>query len=98
HHGGRYGGRRHRALHRLLPRPGSAAMIGESIYAVGVAWLRPPGAEMPTGAAREPRGAVLYCDICRRWGAAGTTHICWRNWRVRLSDLLLDRPRDGRSR
>jgi len=72
-------------------------MIGESIYSVGIACLRAPGAANDNGVPL-PRGSVLYCDICRRWGTAGTTHICWRNWRVRLSDLLLDLTRDGRAR
>jgi hypothetical protein len=72
-------------------------VIAESIYSVALACLRAPGTASD-GAPPLPRGSVLYCDICRRWGLAGTTHVCWRNWRVRLSDLLLDLTSDSRAR
>jgi hypothetical protein len=65
-------------------------MIHEAIYSVGVAALRPRANGVPGLAAAAARASVLYCDICRRWGTAGTTHVCWRNWRVRLSDLLVE--------
>jgi len=70
-------------------------MIGDLIYSVEVAIVRCPGDGRGAGPTEEPI-VVRYCDICRRWGAAGTTHMCWRNWRQRLSDLLLDLSRDGR--
>jgi hypothetical protein len=74
-------------------------MIGELIYSVEVAIVRCPGdgedgASM--GAPVEKATTIRYCDICRRWGATGSTHICWRNWRPRLSDLLMELTRDGR--
>ena len=73
-------------------------MIGELIYSVEVAIVRCPGdgeAAPTPGRSRQPT-TVRYCDICRRWGAIGTTHMCWRNWRPRLSDLLMEMTRDGR--
>lgn len=70
-------------------------MTGELIYSVEVAIVRCPG-DGEDGAPAELPVTVRYCDICRRWGASGSTHICWRNWRPRLSDLLLDLARDGR--
>jgi hypothetical protein len=73
-------------------------MIGELTYSVEVTIVRCPG-DGEGGAAPGPvetPAMVRYCDICRRWGAAGTTHMCWRNWRRRLSDLLMQMARDGR--
>jgi hypothetical protein len=73
-------------------------MIGELIYSVEVAIIRCPG-DGPDGVAPAPVEqpvTVRYCDICRRWGAVGSTHICWRNWRQRLSDLLMDLAREVR--
>ena len=73
-------------------------MIGDLVYSVEVAIVRCPAAGAGganTGPVEEPV-TVRYCDICRRWGAAGTTHMCWRNWRRRLSDLLMHMTRDGR--
>ena len=70
-------------------------MIGEQIYSVEVAIVRCPG-DGEDGAPAERPVTVRYCDICRRWGASGSTHMCWRNWRSRLSDLLMDLARDGR--
>jgi hypothetical protein len=73
-------------------------MTGELLYSVEVAITRCPG-EGEGGANPGPTEKpviVRYCDICRRWGAAGTTHTCWRNWRQRLSDLLIEMTRDGR--
>ena len=69
-------------------------MIGELVYSVEVAIVRCPG-DGEGGAPAEKPVTVRYCDICRRWGASGSTHICWRNWRPRLSDLLLELARDG---
>jgi len=74
-------------------------MIGEQIYSVEVAIVRCPGDGEdggPLGAPVEKPTTVRYCDVCRRWGLVGSTHMCWRNWRGRLSDLLLDLTRDGR--
>jgi hypothetical protein len=73
-------------------------MILELIYSVEVAIVRCPGdseAGSEPGPVEKPL-TVRYCDICRRWGATGTTHMCWRNWRRRLSDLLLELTREGR--
>lgn len=70
-------------------------MIGDLIYSVEVAIVRCPGDGADGGPVEKPI-TVRYCDICRRWGESGSTHLCWRNWRQRLSDLLLDLTRDGR--
>ena len=70
-------------------------MIGELIYSVEVAIVRCPG-DRDQGATAEKPTTVRNCDICRRWGPMGTTHMCWRNWHKRLSDLLIDLTRDGR--
>ena len=73
-------------------------MIGELIYSVEVAIVRCPG-DGEAGAAAGPVETpvtVRYCDICRCWGATGTTHICWRNWRPRLAALLMEMARAGR--
>jgi hypothetical protein len=35
-------------------------------------------------------GPLLYCDECRSWGEPGTTHLCGKNWRPRLTDVLAD--------
>lgn len=73
-------------------------MIGELLYSIEVAIVRCPGdrdAETQAGP-RETPTIVRYCDVCRRWGANGSTHTCWRNWRPRLSDLLIEMTRDGR--
>ena len=74
-------------------------MIGELIYSVEVAVVRCPGDVDGDAGAPGPVETPLtvrYCDICRRWGAAGSTHLCWRNWRPRLSDLLMDLAREVR--
>ena len=74
-------------------------MTGELIYSVEVAIVRYPGDAADEGGASAPAGVPLtvrYCDICRRWGANGSTHLCWRNWRPRLSDLLMDLAREVR--
>ena len=74
-------------------------MIGELIYSVEVAIVRCPGDLEGSDSAGAPivkPTTVRYCDICKRWGATGTTHMCSRNWRPRLSDLLLEMTRDGR--
>ncbi|HLK90205.1 MAG TPA: hypothetical protein VKZ18_09945 [Polyangia bacterium] len=73
-------------------------MIGELIYSVEVAVVRCPGdtdGSANAGPVEKPT-TVRYCDICRRWGATGSTHMCWRNWHKRLSDLLMEMTRDGR--
>ena len=74
-------------------------MIGDLLYSVEVEVIRYPG-EIDDGAspgvAPEQPTIVRYCDICRRWGEVGTTHMCWRNWHPRLSDLLMAMTRDGR--
>jgi len=74
-------------------------MSGEQIYSVEVAIVRCPGDGddgASLGAPVEAPATVRYCDICRRWGVNGSTHICWRNWQTRLSDLLVDLAREGR--
>ena len=73
-------------------------MTGELIYSVEVAIVCCPG-DGEAGAAAGPVEkpvTLRYCDICKRWGATGSTHMCWRNWRPRLSDLLMEMTRDGR--
>jgi hypothetical protein len=70
-------------------------MSGELIYSVEVAIVRCPGDREQSGLVETPT-TIRYCDICRRWGATGTTHMCWRNWHKRLSDLLMELTRDGR--
>jgi hypothetical protein len=73
-------------------------MIGDLIYSVEVTVVRCPGdgkAGANAGPVETPT-TVRYCDICRRWGVVGSTHLCWRNWRPRLSDLLIELTRDGR--
>jgi hypothetical protein len=72
-------------------------MIGELIYSVEVRVLRAPGDDEASAPAPvEAPVTVRYCDICRRWGAVGSTHLCWRNWRSRLSDLLIELGREVR--
>jgi hypothetical protein len=71
-------------------------MTSELIYSVEVAIVRYPGGTEGDAAPAEKPTTVRYCDICRRWGANGSTHICWRNWRPRLSDLLMELAREGR--
>lgn len=76
-------------------------MSGELIYSVEVAIVRCPSDTDAEGSGGgrgpvEQRTTVRYCDICRRWGANNSTHLCWRNWRPRLSDLLMELTRDGR--
>ena len=73
-------------------------MTGELIYSVEVAIVCCPGdrgADATAGPVETPV-TVRYCDVCTRWGATGTTHMCWRNWRPRLSDLLMEMTREGR--
>ncbi len=72
-------------------------MTGERIYSVEVAIVRCPGDEVVAASGRFPDGAAIlrYCDSCRRWGRCGSTHLCGRNWRSRLSDLLLEMAREG---
>jgi hypothetical protein len=62
------------------------------IYSVEVLVVGFPGGGDSDG----ERATVRYCDECRRWGATATTHLCGRNWRLRLSDLLLDLARERR--
>jgi hypothetical protein len=72
-------------------------MIGELIYSVEVLVVHAPGdGEHSAPGPVEAPVTVRYCDICRRWGAVGSTHICWRNWRSRLSDLLIELGREVR--
>jgi hypothetical protein len=76
-------------------------MSGELIYSVAVAIVRYPGdRDGGTGAGgpTETPTIVRYCDVCGRWGANNSTHLCRRNWRTRLSDLLMDLTHDGRRR
>lgn len=73
-------------------------MIGELVYSVEVAVVHCPG-DGEGGANPGPTEAqviVRYCDICRRWGANGSPHLCGRNWHRRLSDLLIALSREGR--
>jgi hypothetical protein len=70
-------------------------MTRELIYSLEVAIVRCPG-DGEEGAAVEMPTTIRYCDICRRWGATGTTHMCWRNWHRRLSDLLVALARNVR--
>jgi hypothetical protein len=77
-------------------------VTGELIYSVELAVVRclgdgQKGDGEAAGATTVKPVAVSYCDICRRWGAVGTTHVCWRNWHKRLSDLHLTLLRDGRA-
>ena len=68
------------------------------VYSVEVAIVFCPGDGedgVAAGPVEKPL-TVRYCDICQRWGAAGTTHPCGRNWRHRLSDLLVEMKREGR--
>ena len=69
-------------------------MTGDRIYSVEVAIVRCPGDG--AGAPTEQPTTVRYCDICRRWGANGSIHLCRRNWRPCLSDLLMELAREGR--
>ncbi|HVV51133.1 MAG TPA: hypothetical protein VHO06_15805 [Polyangia bacterium] len=69
-------------------------MNGDLIYSVEVEVIAFPDEE--AGEYTRKPTIVRYCDICRRWGAVGSTHMCWRNWRPRLSDLLIEMTRDGR--
>jgi hypothetical protein len=73
-------------------------MTTDLIYSVEVAVIRFPG-EGNLGGDRaslpQPPTIVRYCDICRRWGQNNTTHICWRNWTSRLSDVLMQLAREG---
>jgi hypothetical protein len=73
-------------------------MIGELLYSIEVTVVRCPGDDLEGGAPGpvEVPLAVRYCDICRRWGATGSTHVCWRNWSARLSDLLVELARRDR--
>jgi hypothetical protein len=73
-------------------------MIGELVYSVEVGIVHCPGddeAGVNAGPV-ETAAKVRYCDICRRWGSVGSTHMCGRNWHRRLSDLLIALARDGR--
>jgi hypothetical protein len=71
-------------------------MSGERIYSVEVAIVRCPGdRETVAAAAAETTTVVRFCDNCRRWGPIGSTHLCWRNWHRRLSDLLIELARGG---
>ena len=70
-------------------------MIGDLLYSVEVEVIRYPGDD-DDGSPAELPVIVRYCDICRRWGSVGATHMCWRNWHPRLSDLLMELTRDGR--
>jgi len=73
-------------------------MIGDRLYSVEVAIVRCPG-DGEDGAAAGPvekAVTVRYCEICNRWGSTGSTHLCGRNWRPRLSDLLVEITREGR--
>ncbi len=70
-------------------------MISEVIYSVEVEIIRYPG-DAEDGMPRETPTIVRYCDLCRRWGSTGSTHMCWRNWQPRLSDLLIEMSRSGR--
>ncbi len=70
-------------------------MSGELIWSVEVAIIRGPGDGEQSAPVETPT-RIRYCDICRCWGALGTTHMCWRNWHKRLSDLLMELTRDGR--
>lgn len=69
-------------------------MNRELIYSIVVAIVRCPGDG--AGAPIEEPTTVRYCDVCRRWGANGSTHSCGRNWRPRLADLLIELVREGR--
>ena len=69
-----------------------APRIDEAIYSVEVTFPNNPAVEDSTF----KRTKVLYCDICRRWGEHDSSHLCWRNWRVRLSDALADLTRGDR--
>lgn len=74
-------------------------MSGDLIYSVAVTVVRCPGDGedgASLGGPVEMPATVRYCDVCRRWGAGASTHICWRNWRPRLSDLLMELAREGR--
>jgi hypothetical protein len=71
--------------HQLGHQP-TSDLTGELIYSVVVA----PADRVGRTAGPAQMTAVRYCDICRRWGANGSTHVCWLNWRGRLSDLLMD--------
>ena len=72
-------------------------MIDDLIYSVAVTIVRCPGDGERGGAGpTETPTIVRYCDICRRWGANNSTHLCWRNWRPRLSDLLRELTRGAR--
>ena len=70
-------------------------MTGVLIYSVEVAIVRCPDDGGQRAPAETPT-TIRYCDVCRRWGATGTTHMCWRNWHKRLSDLLIELAREGR--
>ena len=73
-------------------------MKRERIYSIEVTIIRCPGDSedgAALGAPAEKPVTVRYCDSCRRWGATGTTHMCWRNWHRRLSDLLINLKRGG---
>jgi hypothetical protein len=73
-------------------------VIGELVYSVEVAIVREPGdGEGGTNPGpTETPARVRYCDICRRWGTTGSTHLCGRNWHRRLSDLLIVLSREVR--
>jgi len=73
-------------------------MIDELFYSAEVAVVHPPEDLEASASPRRSQKPtpVRYCDICRRWGMDGTRHVCWRNWRRHLSELLLEMTRDGR--
>jgi hypothetical protein len=73
-------------------------VIGDLVYSVEVAVVHCPG-DGEAGANPGPTEAqakVRYCDLCRRWGTVGSTHLCGRNWHRRLSDLLIALSREVR--
>ena len=70
-------------------------MSGALVHSVEVAIVRCAGDGDQSEQVERPT-VVRYCDICRRWGASGTTHMCWRNWHKRLSGLLIELAREGR--
>ncbi len=72
-------------------------MIASLIYSVEVAIIRFPGdGDFGGDGASAPQQPTIvrYCDICRRWGPNSSTHLCWRNWKPRLSDLLMEMARE----
>jgi hypothetical protein len=64
-------------------------MTADPIYSVEVAVVcRPDEARGSDAGTAERRILVRYCDVCRRWGAVRSTHLCRRNWKPKLSELL----------